>query len=83
MNLVYGGFIAICLYGLYLVLSSLLDRYLLTKCDHTAAVREQNDILRDIVKSIKPNDENHPTPPNIKGIPKVMNIENPWNYLVI
>lgn len=51
MYLIYGGFIAICLFGLYLVLSNLLDRYLIAKRDHTAALREQNEILRDIVRS--------------------------------
>lgn len=61
MYLIYGGFIAICLYGLYLVLSKLLDRYLAAKRDHTAALREQNDILRDIANAIKPSDDNYPT----------------------
>lgn len=59
---IYGGFIAICLYGLYLVLSSLLDRYLVVKRDHTAALREQNEILRDIAKAVKPTAKN--TPPS-------------------
>ncbi len=62
MYLIYGGFIAICLYGLYLVLSSLLDRYLVAKRDHTTALREQNDILRDILKTVKPRDDNYPPP---------------------
>jgi hypothetical protein len=58
MYLIYGGFIAICLYGLYLVLSSLLDRYLIVKRDHTAALREQNEILKDIARTVKPSDDN-------------------------
>ncbi len=41
MYLIYGGFIAICLFGLYLVLSSLLGKYLIAKRDHTVALREQ------------------------------------------
>ncbi len=65
MYVIYGGFIAICLFGLYLVLSSLLDRYLIAKRDHTAALREQNEILRDIVKAVKPSDNNFPPPPNV------------------
>ncbi|QQT32877.1 hypothetical protein I6I99_10055 [Sphingobacterium multivorum] len=65
MYLIYGGFIAICLYGLYLVLSSLLDRYLIVKRDHTAALREQNEILKDIAKAVKPSDDNYPTPPAV------------------
>lgn len=65
MYLIYGGFIAICLYGLYLVLSNLLDRYLIVKRDHTAALREQNEILKDIAKAVKPNDNNYPAPPAV------------------
>lgn len=65
MYLIYGGFIAICLYGLYLVLSNLLDRYLIVKRDHTAALREQNEILKDIAKAVKPNDHNYPAPPAV------------------
>lgn len=60
MYLIYGGFIAICIYGLYLVLSSLLERYLIAKRDHTAALREQNEILKDIAKAVKPRDGNYP-----------------------
>jgi len=62
MYLIYGGFIAICLYGLYLVLSNLLDRFLIVKRDHTAALREQNEILKDIAKAVKPSDDNYPPP---------------------
>ncbi len=60
MYLIYGGFIAICLYGLFLVLSNLLDRYLIVKRDHTAALREQNEILKDIARTVKPSDDNTP-----------------------
>lgn len=63
MYLIYGGFIAICLYGLYLVLSNVLDRYLIAKRDHTAALREQNEILKDIAKAVKPETNNNPAPP--------------------
>ena len=65
MYLIYGGFIAICLFGLYLVLSSLLGKYLIAKRDHTAALREQNEILRDIVKAVRPSENNFPPPPNV------------------
>ncbi len=65
MYLIYGGFIAICLFGLYFVLSSLLDRYLIGKRDHTAALREQNEILKDIAKAVKPRDDNYPAPPTV------------------
>ena len=64
MYLIYVAFVAICLFGLYLVISSLLNRYLLAKRDLTAALREQNEILRDIVKAVKPSDTNTP-PSNI------------------
>lgn len=61
MYLIYVVFIAICLFGLYLVISSLLNRYLVAKRDHTAALREQNDVLRDLVKSVKiENSNNNP-----------------------
>jgi hypothetical protein len=48
-----------------LVLSSLLDRYLVAKRDHTAALREQNDILKDIAKAVKPGDNNTHTTTNM------------------
>lgn len=50
---VWAGFIAIVLYGLYSVLTTLLDRYLDTKRDQTAALREQNDVLRQIAAALK------------------------------
>jgi len=65
MYLIYGGFIAICLYGLYLVLSNLLDRYLVAKRDHTAALREQNQALKEIAFSIRESNDNNGTPPEI------------------
>jgi len=65
MYLIYGGFIAICLYGLFLVLSNLLERYLIVKRDYTAALREQNEILKDIAKAVKPSDDNLPAPPAV------------------
>lgn len=51
--LIWGGFIAIVLYGLYRVLSILLDRYLSAKNDHTAAIREQNQALKEIASAIR------------------------------
>ncbi|MGJ1404472.1 hypothetical protein [Sphingobacterium siyangense] len=65
MYLIYGGFIAICLYGLYLVLSSLLDRYLVAKRDHTAALREQNQALKEITSAIRESNYNSGTPQEI------------------
>lgn len=41
MYLLWAGFFAIVLYGLYKVLSALLDRYLAAERDHIAALREQ------------------------------------------
>jgi len=55
MYLVWAGFIAIVLYGLYKVLSALLDRYLEAKRDHTAALREQNTVLKEIATALKEN----------------------------
>lgn len=54
---VWAGFIAIVLYGLYRVLSALLDRYLDAKRDQTAALREQNDVLRQIASALKDRGE--------------------------
>ena len=56
MYVVWGGFIAIVLYGLYRVLSALLDRYLEAKRDQTAALREQNIVLKEIASALKKND---------------------------
>lgn len=53
MYVVWAGFIAIVLYGLYRVLSTLLDRYLDAKRDQTAALREQNEALRQIATALK------------------------------
>ncbi|MFC6102834.1 hypothetical protein [Olivibacter domesticus] len=55
MYLIWIGFIAIVLYGLYKVLSALLDRYLVAKHDHTAALREQNKVLKEIAIAMKEN----------------------------
>ena len=53
MYVVWAGFIAIVLYGIYRVLSALLDRYLDAKGDHTAALREQNETLRQIAAALR------------------------------
>lgn len=50
---IWGGFIAIVLYGVYRLASTLLDRYLETKRDQTAALREQNDMLQQIAATLK------------------------------
>ncbi|WP_134088540.1 hypothetical protein [Olivibacter sp. XZL3] len=55
MYLVWAGFIAIVLYGLYKVLSALLDRYLEAKRDHIAALREQNTALKEIATALQAN----------------------------
>lgn len=54
---VWVGFIAIVLYGLYRVLSALLDRYLEAKRDQTAALREQNETLIQIAAALKDRGE--------------------------
>ena len=61
MYLVWAGFIAIVLYGLYKVLSALLDRYLEAKRDHIAALREQNGVLKEIATTLKENGGNSTT----------------------
>ena len=50
---IWGGFIAIVLYGVYRLASTLLERYLETKRDQTAALREQNDMLQQIAAALK------------------------------
>jgi len=55
---VWAGFIAIILYGLYRVLSALLEQYLVAKRDHTATLREQNETLRQIAAALKGRGEN-------------------------
>lgn len=50
---IWAGFIAVVLYGLYRVFSALLDRYLEAKRDQTAALREQNETLRQIAAALK------------------------------
>lgn len=57
MYVVWAGFIAIVLYGIYRVLSALLEQYLVAKRDRTAALREQNEALRQIAAALKDRGE--------------------------
>lgn len=60
--LFYGGLIAVLFYGLYKVLSILLNRYLVTKREHTVALLLQSDALKEIAEaSRESNDKNDPT----------------------
>lgn len=62
LPLVYGLFIVGIFYGLYKVLSTLLNRYLSAKREHTAAVREQSEALIEIASAIRDsNDKNGAT----------------------
>lgn len=45
--------IALILFAIYKILSMLLDRYLIAKHDHTAAIREQNAALKKIAAALK------------------------------
>lgn len=58
-----GGFIAVMLYRVYRVLLTILDKYLHAKNDHTAAVREQNEVLKEIATAIRASKDNNATPP--------------------
>lgn len=58
-----GGFIAVMLYRVYRVLLAILDKYLYAKNDHTAAVREQNEVLKEIATAIRASKDNNGTPP--------------------
>lgn len=62
MYVVWAGFIVIVLYGLYRVLSLLLDQYLVAKRDHTAAIREQNVVLKEIADGLKDSKDNTAPP---------------------
>ncbi|MCY4781175.1 hypothetical protein ORI89_16050 [Sphingobacterium sp. UT-1RO-CII-1] len=64
MYIVWGGFVAIILYALYRVLSVLLNRYLTYKQDQTAAIREQNEALREIAAALK-KQNNNSIPPEL------------------
>lgn len=65
MYLVWGGFIAIVLYTVYRVLLALLEKYLSAKNDHTAAIREQNQALKEIASAIRKSNDKNGTPPKI------------------
>lgn len=65
MYLMWGGFIAIVLYGFYRVLSALLEKYLIAKRDHTAALLLQSDALKEIASAIRESNDNNGTPPEI------------------
>ncbi|MFD2554785.1 hypothetical protein [Sphingobacterium tabacisoli] len=59
LPLIYGLFIVGLFYGLYKVLSILLNRYLATKREHTAALLLQSDALNEIAAAIREsNDKN-------------------------
>ncbi|MEN5436590.1 hypothetical protein ABE545_23365 [Sphingobacterium faecium] len=63
MYLIWGSFVALVLYGLYRVLLAILDKYLYAKNDHTAAIREQNEALKEIAAAIRASNDNNATPP--------------------
>lgn len=65
MYLIWGGFLAIVLYGIYRVLLALLEKYLYAKNDQTAAIREQNQALKEIASAIRESNDNNATPPEI------------------
>lgn len=53
MYIICGEFIAIVLYGLYRVLSALLEKYLVAKREYTAALFLQIDARNEIAKAIR------------------------------
>ncbi|WP_400263284.1 hypothetical protein ACFX5U_09600 [Sphingobacterium sp. SG20118] len=65
MYLIWGGFVAMVLYGLYKVLSALLTKYLYAKNDYTAAIREQNEALKEIAAAIIASKDNNASAPEI------------------
>ncbi|MFD2554759.1 hypothetical protein [Sphingobacterium tabacisoli] len=65
MYVVWGGFIAIVLYGLYRVLSALLEKYLIAKREHTAALIQQSEALKEIASAIRESNDRNGTPSEI------------------
>ncbi|WP_437917923.1 hypothetical protein [Sphingobacterium sp. LRF_L2] len=63
--LAYGLFIVAIFYGLYKVLSILLDRYLVAKREHTSALLQQSEALKEIASAIRDSNDKHNTPPEI------------------
>ncbi|MCS3552736.1 MULTISPECIES: hypothetical protein [unclassified Sphingobacterium] len=64
--LFWGGFIAVMLYKVYRILLAILDKYLYAKNDHTAAVREQNEVLKEIATAIRASKDNNAIPPETR-----------------
>lgn len=57
LPLVYGLFILAIFYGLYKVLSILQNRHLAAKREHTAAVLQQSEALKEIAAAIRESDD--------------------------
>ncbi|TDQ79754.1 hypothetical protein [Sphingobacterium yanglingense] len=65
LPLVYGLFIVGIFYGLYKVLSTLLNRYLAAKREQTAALLLQSDALKEIASAVRESNDKNDTPPEI------------------
>ncbi|WP_164123030.1 hypothetical protein [Sphingobacterium sp. xlx-130] len=63
--LFYGLLIAALFYGLYKVLSILLNRYLVAKREHTSALLQQSEALKEIASAIRESNDKNGTPPEI------------------
>lgn len=63
--LVYALFIIGIFYGLYKVLSILQNRSLTTKREHTAALLQQSEALKEIATAIRESNDKSGTPPEI------------------
>lgn len=63
--LIWGGFLAIVLYGLYRVLLALLEKYLIAKREHTAALLAQSEALQEIASAIRESNDINGAPPEI------------------
>ncbi|MFC3356426.1 hypothetical protein [Sphingobacterium zeae] len=57
LPLVYFLFILAIFYGLYKVLSILQNRHLAAKREHTAAVLQQSEALKEIAAAIRESDD--------------------------
>ncbi|WP_270088442.1 hypothetical protein [Sphingobacterium sp. SYP-B4668] len=63
--LFYCCLLAAIFWGLYKVLSILLNRYLVAKREHTAALLLQSEALKEIASAIRESNDKSGTPPEI------------------
>lgn len=65
MYLVWAAVIIVIIYAVYRMLSALLEKYLAVKKDHSSALREQSEALKEIASNIRESNDKNGTPPEI------------------